>query len=429
MKHSVDAPPATRSFTRHWSAILVMVLLGLPGVVMRLAGYQPNPIFDAAVFGIAILSAAFLLSWAAETAEMDISQGLALAVIAFIAVLPEYAVDFVLAWKAGADPSEAERGLAIANMTGGNRLLIGVGWPVVFALFVYRSRLRELVVDRQRALELVFLTIATAYVLLIPLRQSITLLDSLILVSMFLSYLFFTSRQESEEVVLVGPALAMGALPTRRRRWLITLILVFSAGVIFAAAEPFAEALVAIGERFGVSEFLLIQWLAPLASESPEVLVAGLLAWRGRAAVGMGALISSKVNQWTLLIGTLPIAYSLSAGHFAFTGGLPLDDRQREEIFLTAAQSAFAIAVFANLRMSKREAILLFVLFASQLFITNEQVRIYYAIAYSLLCVVLLITGRRELSPTLRAAWDIVRGRPDPARERPDPARERIEPG
>jgi cation:H+ antiporter len=127
------------------------------------------------------------------------------------------------------------------------------------------------------------------------------------------------------------------------------------------------------------------------------------------------------VNQWTLLIGTLPIAFSISAGHFAFSGGLPLDDRQREEIFLTAAQSAFAIAVFANLRMSPKEAILLFVLFATQLVITSEMVRIYYAAAYSILCVVLLITGRRELSPTLRAAWDVVRHRPDPARETREP--------
>jgi cation:H+ antiporter len=168
---------------------------------------------------------------------------------------------------------------------------------------------------------------------------------------------------------------------------------------------------VEIGERFGVSEFFLIQWLAPLASESPEVLVAGLLAWRGRAGKGMGVLISSKVNQWTLLIGTLPIAYMLAAGEFHLTSGLPLDDRQREEIFLTAAQSAFAIAVFVNLKMSRREALLLFVLFATQLFITNEQARVYYAIAYTVLCVLLLVANRRELPETARAAWQIMRGR------------------
>mgnify|MGYP002682798231 CR=1 FL=1 len=137
---------------RHWLLIAAMLLACLPGIILRIAGIHPEPVPTAMIFGLAILAAAFLLSWGAETAEMDISQGLALAIIAIIAVLPEYAVDFVLAWKAGADPAEAEKGLAIANMTGGNRLLIGVGWPIVFALFFYRTRLKELVVDRQRTM-------------------------------------------------------------------------------------------------------------------------------------------------------------------------------------------------------------------------------------------------------------------------------------
>jgi len=401
-------------YRKHWLLIALMMILGLPGIIFRVTHFEPNPILDALIFGVAILAAAFLLSWAAETAEMDISQGLALAVIAFIAVLPEYAVDFVLAWKAGADPAEAERGLAIANMTGGNRLLIGVGWPIVFFLFLYRTRLRELAVDRQRSLELLFLAIATAYVIFIPLRHGVTLIDSIVLVSLFLIYMFFTSRQESEEVELVGPAQAMGSLPNLQRRSLLVVCLVYSAAVIFASAEPFAHALVTIGEDFGVSEFLLIQWLAPLASESPEVLVASLLAWRGRAAVGMGALISSKVNQWTLLIGTLPIAFMLSSGDWGLTEGLPLDTRQREEIFLTAAQSAFAIAVFINLKMGTKEAAALFLLFATQLFITNEMVRVYYAAAYTVLCVLLLVTHRADIRTTWQSAWAIMRNQPEP---------------
>lgn len=415
MAHST----AERSFRKSWLAILAMALLGLPAIGLRLAGEHPEPVIGAVVFGIAILAGAFLLSWGAETAELDISQGLALAVIAFIAVLPEYAVDFVLAWEAGADPEEAEKGLAVANMTGGNRLLIGLGWPLVFALFIYRTRLKELVVDRQRSLELVFLAIATLYVILIPLRHSISLIDTMILVSMFVIYLYFTSRAESEEVELVGPARAMGSLSNRPRRTLVILTFAFSAATIIAAAEPFADSLVEIGEEFNVSEFLLIQWLAPLASESPEVLVAGLLAWRGRAAKGMGALISSKVNQWTLLIGTLPLAYALSAGDFTLTSGLPLDDRQREEIFLTAAQSAFAIAVFINLTMGRMEAIALFVLFATQLFITNEQVRIVYAVLYTLLCLGLLIYNRTSIPKTVRLAVRTMRGEHEPDEHEP----------
>lgn len=406
--------PAVTASRRGWATIAVMAAIGLPGIVMRLNHIHTEPLLDAAIFGVSILSAAFLLSWAAEASELDISQGLALAVIALIAVLPEYAVDAVLAWKAGADPAEAEKGLAVANMTGGNRLLIGVAWPLVFFLFFYRTKIRELVVDRQRSLELVFLAVATLYVIFIPLRHHITLLDTVFLVSLFLAYVFFTARQESEEAELVGPAETIGRLPKMQRRGAIITILAYSAAVIFASAEPFAEGLVETGESFGISEFFLIQWLAPLASESPEVLVASLLAWRGRAGAGMGALISSKVNQWTLLIGTLPLAYSISAGEFSLFGGLPLDGRQREEIFLTAAQSAFAVAVFVNLRMSPREAIALFVLFATQLFITNEMVRVWYAVAYAVLCVVLLIVHRHELRPTLRIAYNLMRGRGDP---------------
>lgn len=399
-----------------------MALIGAPGIVMRLNHIHTEPLLDAAIFGVSILAAAFLLSWAAEASELDISQGLALAVIALIAVLPEYAVDAVLAWKAGADPVEAEKGLAVANMTGGNRLLIGVAWPLVFFLFFYRTRIRELVVDRQRSLELVFLAAATLYVIFIPLRDHITLFDTLVLVSLFGAYVFFTARQESEEAELIGPAETIGRLPKLQRRGAIITILAYSAAVIFASAEPFAEGLVETGETLGVSEFFLIQWLAPLASESPEVLVASLLAWRGRAGAGMGALISSKVNQWTLLIGTLPIAFSLSAGEFSLFGGLPLDSRQRDEIFLTAAQSAFAVAVFINLRMSPREAVALFALFATQLFITNEAVRVWYAVGYAVLCATLLFVHRRDLRPTVRTAYDLMRGRgghPEPVHKTP----------
>ncbi len=396
---------------RSWTFVAAMAVIGLPAVALRLTGTHPDPVVGALVFGIGILAAAFLLSWGAEAAEMDISQGLALAIIALIAVLPEYAVDAVLAWKAGASAEEAEKGLAIANMTGGNRLLIGVAWPLVFVLFFYRTKLKELVVDPQRALELAFLTIATAYVILIPLRSHVTLIDSIVLVSLFGLYVFFTARQESEEAELVGPAMTIGMLTKKRRRSTIVILLAFSATVIFAAAEPFAEALQEIGREFGISEFFLIQWLAPLASESPEVLVASLLAWRGRAAKGMGTLISSKVNQWTLLIGTLPIVFLISAGDFTLTGGLPLDSRQREEIFLTAAQSAFAIAVFVNLKMGVREAAALFILFATQLFITNETARTVYAGVYAALCVIILAFNWRELRITAMLAARMLRGR------------------
>ena len=424
-------------FRGHWAVIAGVALLGVPGIVMGdFPGIDPithphiDPLLGSAIYGVSILAAAFLLTWAAETAEMDISQGLALAIIAFIAVLPEYAVDAFLAWEAGSDPEKAKEGLAIANMTGGNRLLIGIGWPVVFLIFFYRRRLKELVVSRTRALELTCLSVAAVYVILIPLRGTLTLADTIVLVSMFAIYLAMTSRLQSERRELVGPARAMGALPDWRRRTLVVVALLYAAAVIIASAEPFAHGLVETGKQVNISEFVLIQWIAPLASESPEVLVAALLAWRGRAAAGMGALISSKVNQWTLLIGTLPIAFMIGSGDWGILNGLPLVSpteevnlffsRQQGEVFLTAAQSAFAIAVFVNLRMSRPEAWALFILFAAQLPLTEDVlgdtaqiVRFWYSIAYIALCAVLLVRNRTAIPGLLRDARATITGKAD----------------
>ena len=177
--------------------------------------------------------------------------------------------------------------------------------------------------------------------------------------------------------------------PARR---LATIGMFIYAGVgIYLSAEPFAEGLLATGRTFKIEEFLLVQWLAPLASESPEFIVAIVFALRGKPGASMGTLVSSLVNQWTLLVGMLPLAYSLSSGH---VGAMHLDARQMEEIFLTAAQSTFAIAVLANLSFSLAEAGLIFFLFATQLFFTDAAFRYGYAIAYIVLAVAWIIFSR-----------------------------------
>ena len=107
----------------------------------------------------------------------------------------------------------------------------------------------------------------------------------------------------------------------------------------------------------------MIQWVAPLASESPELVVVAYLVNKARSTAGFNALISSKLNQWTLLIGTLAVVYSISAGAI---GTLPFDSKQAAEIWITAAQSLFALAILTNLEINVREAVALLVLFISQ---------------------------------------------------------------
>ncbi|MBI4497162.1 MAG: sodium:calcium antiporter [Chloroflexi bacterium] len=374
----------------------------LPGLYLRLSG-QVHPFaspLNAAIFGAAVVGAAFILSWAAEAAEMDISQGLAIAFLALIAVLPEYAVDMYLAWQAGlfaaASPGETNTyaSLATANMTGANRLLIGVAWSMIVFLYWWRFRQRAVEIREGLSVEIVFLTLATAYAFIVPWKGSLTLLDTLVFVALFVAYISIIARAEAEEPELVGPALTLGMMPAIQRRLAVLVLFLFAAAVILASAEPFAENLISTGKQFGVSEFFLIQWLAPLASEAPEVIVAFLFAWRGHAVKGLAALISSKVNQWTLLVGTLPVVYSAGLGGL---GALPLDSHQIEEIVLTAAQSAFAIAILANLRVTLREATLLFVLFSTQLVFTDPTIRWVYVGIYLALTVVVLMADRSRL--------------------------------
>ena len=114
------------------------------------------------------------------------------------------------------------------------------------------------------------------------------------LFAIFAVYVYGVARNEGEEHELVGPAHWIGHLPKKQRRALKACIFIFAATAILAAAEPFAEGLIHSGTQLGIDEFLLVQWLAPFASEAPEFLVAGILAFRGRAVMGMAALLSSK---------------------------------------------------------------------------------------------------------------------------------------
>ncbi len=146
-------------------------------------------------------------------------------------------------------------------------------------------------------MELGFLTVASAYSLTLPLKRTITLVDAAVLVGLFAAYTVRVSKAQAEEPHLVGPASYIGGFSQARRRATVVGMFVFSAFVIVSCAEPFAEALVETGKQVSVSEFLLVQWLAPLASETPELLVAGLYAWRLNTNAGLGTLVSSKVNQ------------------------------------------------------------------------------------------------------------------------------------
>jgi cation:H+ antiporter len=357
--------------------IILIFVLGLQWIAFKNTGiHLPSP-WNAISPGVAIFGAAFILSWGAELAQFEIPQSLAIAFLALIAVLPEYAVDMYFAWHAGKDPQYIH--FATANMTGANRLLIGIGWAAVVFAYFFKTKKGEVQLEPGSRSEIFALLVATLYCFVIPIKHSLSWIDSIFLLSIFCWYIFQATRAHHEEPEIEGPIAEIAKWRRGSRLCATLFFFLFSAYTIFISAEPFAEGLLEAGRRLKIEEFVLVQWLAPLASESPEFIVAIIFALRARATASLGTLISSKVNQWTLLVGMLPLVYNLSGGHIM---PMAMDARQSEEIFLTAAQSLFALVVIANLRFSITEALLLFVLFATQLCFTSTEARNIYAFLY-----------------------------------------------
>lgn len=370
----------------NWIWIGSSLLLCLQWIVIHFSGAHLAPHVESLTSGVAIFGAAFMLSWAAELAQKDIPQALAIALLALIAVLPEYAVDMYFAWQAGKDPTYTA--YATANMTGANRLLIGVGWAAVVFTVWLKSGARQVQLEPEHRTEIFYLGLATIYSFLIPLKGRLDLSDAAVLIVIFGFYMRAAAKAAHVETELEGPPAMIEAWGEGPRRLFTVAFFVLSGFTIFIAAEPFAEGLLATGRTFGIEEFILVQWLAPLASESPEFIVAILFALKGMPSISMGALLSSKVNQWTLLIGMLPVVFAISAGS---TGAMHMDSRQVEEILLTAAQSLFAVVILANLSFTLLEAGAVFVLFSTQLLFTDPEFRFYYSIFYIVLAIGLVL--------------------------------------
>jgi cation:H+ antiporter len=212
----------------------------LPGVAARLGLIHLPLVVETTLLGAAILGAAFLLSWAAEVAQHDISQTLAIAVLAFIAVLPEYAVDLFLAYRAG-QGDDQRRHFAVANMTGANRLLIGVGWAAVVLIFWLKTRKRKVNLRPEQRTDVGFLLVATLWAFSIPIRGQLSLLDLAVLGVLFVAYIVRAAKEEVEEPELIGAAAALGAMPQRPPRITTVLSVPVRGGEHPPREEPLSE--------------------------------------------------------------------------------------------------------------------------------------------------------------------------------------------
>ncbi|SKU51579.1 sodium/calcium exchanger family protein [Mycobacteroides abscessus subsp. abscessus] len=127
----------------------------------------------------------------------------------------------------------------------------------------------------------------------------------------------------------------------------------------------------------------------------------GALAARGKGTAAIATLISSKVNQWTLLIGSLPLAHLAGGGGFS----LVLDARQVEETLLTATQTMMGVALILALRFHRATAWALLALFVVQFPITSTHGRLILCGVYGVLAIAGLIVNRHHILATIRSPF------------------------
>ena len=398
----------------YWLKLTLPFLIGIaacyPAMRLELGHVEHSAIEGLLSFGLAIVAAAFILGWIGEAAELDLSGGLAVSILALVAILPEYVVSIFFSWSAGKDPEMIQ--YATANLTGANRIVQGFGWPIV-ALIAFMSvkavKARKagtgkkfgIKLEEDSRADLGFLIFGSIVMLIVPVTSSMHLLIGILLVVIYCVYLWRVSGSSREEPELEGTAAYVGALPKWVRRSFIILMLAFSATVIFISAHPFGDSLIEAGKALNIDEYILVQWLAPIASEAPEFTLAFLFAARGKEAAALAILISSKLNQWTLLAGSMPIAYVIGGGSNA---ALPVDGRGAEELWLTTAQTLLGVAILLTLRWGFGSSLLMLGLFLVSV-IPDEAFRNALGVVHILIALVYFWINRALIMPTMRAPF------------------------
>jgi len=333
------------------------------------------------------------ISWACEAAQIDVSGSFAIAILALIAILPEYVIESNLAWDAGLSYTGGgnitkQMNNVAANVTGANRLLIGLGWSSVILIYWVKTK-KRLTTNNSLKLEITMLSIATIASVLIFIMKEIHVFVAVFLVTIFLVYLYLTSTQDkNNDPHLMGPSLYIGSRKKQVRRSIVIILFIYSAFLILRAAEPFLHSLIESGATIGISEFILIQWIAPLASESPEIIIALLFTLRGNCIGGITTLIASEVNQLTLLVGSTVGIFSLAYGSIT---NFPLNNVQSVEFILTAALSILALILISRKSIGWKSGLLLLIPFIIHLPITDPSNRILFVYFYLLMAGVILI--------------------------------------
>jgi len=292
----------------------------------------------------------------------------------------------------------------------------------VFAFFgrhEAKVRFPAIKLHREHAVEVVGLIPPLLYFIVIVVKQSISWVDAVVLLALYVAYLLVLLRNPPHSVEEIGDAPRVSQWAYRQRGWRRQAAIggLFAVGgyLLYVTAHPFLESMLAVAALLGVSQFVLVQWVAPFLSEFPEKVSAFFWAKRvTHAPMALMNMVSSNINQWTVLAAMIPLVFGYS--HYQHTGvwaDFQFDTEQRLEILLTLLQTSLGVVLLANMEFDWLDATALFVLWAVQFFVPHlrEEVAIAYAAWIAVRGIVFVVRGKPLLAPkyfmeTLRAPRD-----------------------
>jgi cation:H+ antiporter len=384
--------------------------------LIEAAALQPGSPWAVLWAGPCILLASLMIAWGAEATQFFIAQGIALAVLALLQTLPEFAVEAILAWHRDVP-------YLLANLTGALMLLTGIGWPMIYlsAATAHRREhqqpMRVIHLQNDHAVQIVALFAALAWEFVVWWKGELNLYDSAVLLAIYIAYLWVMSRLPPEEPETIdeigGVPRAIVLAPKPLRVSAILVLFVVGGAAVFLVTGPFLAGLFGLSTLAGIPRYQFIQWIAPLVSESPEGISA--FYWARdykRASIALMNMVSSNINQWTLLAALLPVVLSVSVQHAA---AIPLDATQSRDLLLTLSQSLLGAILLIDMRLMWYEAAALLVLFVASFADFGGGIRLYVMWIYfgwSGIETLRLVFGNRGARPTaLRYLGGALRGR------------------
>ena len=347
---------------RWWSHGLALTVATVSAVVM-FSVESPDAVVVVVTFTLGFGGLAYL----AYRAGRSLAIGTSFVLIGLI-VIPDLVAGATLAWHGADQDFVRYRSDVLAGSTGAVRTIIGLVWPL-FIVFVWATRPKSpMVLSKSDGTAMWFLLLTALYMFSIYLKSFISILDTVIFV--FLLAAFFWSIYRTRT-----PDQPDDSLRTNTSRYLMTATIV---GVLAVVAIAISSNWFVVNLSDAVysssgDSFKTVQWWFSLGSKVPILVVVWVMVQHARSGQVVTGLLTGHFVLIATTLAVIPMLYLVRTAALGGANSFVLDDSQRTELLLAAAQSVFFVVLLARMVATLKTAVALFVLFLVQLVLSAVQ--------------------------------------------------------